>query len=1072
MIANNKIFALSVGIFFLLTGCGGEKDASTGGEDSASNGTQNVEVKGIPSGYDVTGCIDNNGDYSCDTQEVPPDKLTVSSNVGDNALILTKLSPPADIGSGAYQAYNGVRTIATPAKSLSTSPLDALAHGLHLLAQTYQKPEDQSSGVTLRALGETNVSGLRIYFGKHPIHSHEDALNVLKNNFSLDGTKVQNEAILQALNMNLERLGEQGLGLGEALPANIKAMAESLVNLTVQSQSICERYPEYCAGNPDDTYPPIDLSSITPLPEATVTPADCVRYEYGNCVEWVGPMPSTVIFSNALQFSKNDAAEIASHARDKSGKTNTMDHAVTALQCNDNEIKNLYLYGLNDSFGTSNNEVTNPLGQAAVYASLLPSYGLAVSDYDFNATQHTQAALIETLSGIPTSINAGRVIIGLRENSLSLSDTPIFNSSVIFGSLQNNAWFGELGQTIINTWTSYGDDVYASPLSTTMSQGYGHNLLAQLQSGQQTDVMAGTLLNVDFIAIAACEDAPEPSGQPVADLLEEMKNGFECAANEQYMEIVGGDFDDFTGGADPHTAGAYLNSFAQIEYDTAIAKQHTFADSLDIAFPNSTVTHATFAINTRTSAPGAANDVIAFGDFTSGVPTNSPFVASVQPGGTATSNNGTLRIVNESQPFNDASQPGVSLNMLDMLNSGATDFDVIVGDQTEVDGTLLMLCLGQNCIDTDGDGYCDEEEKEVGSDPSNPHSTPDDLDGDGYPNNIDCNPTDPDVNIDCTVDVVYPESCNTEYTLALHEAGNWVFAGTNTPPNVGNAFTTYPPNPAWAGVIWDGDMDDDGVNFGPNDTWFNFGSAPNTTHVLQNDFCACGDVKVTIEDMKSDNEGYIDIINTDPQSGLMNRLVSRTAGHSQVTMASWGPVESGVWQASGNGSAVDYTLEFGVKNYSGPSGGAVQGSLAFVGHLGACTSMDEVDGGVDTTWPRPLVVDDIAISVGDIAIVEDNQGGGSVVFDVTDAICDAEDISTGTGWCGGGFSLPAKPSPILASVSAASGTVIPPETGLTPLVECVDGNLQAVWYDDATDEYYRSPLNLACDLSAWPPTAL
>lgn len=71
MIANNKIFALSVGIFFLLTGCGGEKGASTGGEDSASNGTQKVEVKGIPSGYDVTGCIDNDGDYSCDTQEVP-----------------------------------------------------------------------------------------------------------------------------------------------------------------------------------------------------------------------------------------------------------------------------------------------------------------------------------------------------------------------------------------------------------------------------------------------------------------------------------------------------------------------------------------------------------------------------------------------------------------------------------------------------------------------------------------------------------------------------------------------------------------------------------------------------------------------------------------------------------------------------------------------------------------------------------------------------------------------------------------------------------------------------------------
>ena len=42
--------------------------------------------------------------------------------------------------------------------------------------------------------------------------------------------------------------------------------------------------------------------------------------------------------------------------------------------------------------------------------------------------------------------------------------------------------------------------------------------------------------------------------------------------------------------------------------------------------------------------------------------------------------------------------------------------------------------------DSDGDGYSDNTEKDAGSDPTNPNSTPEDLDGDGIKNDEDKNP--------------------------------------------------------------------------------------------------------------------------------------------------------------------------------------------------------------------------------------------------------------------------------------------------------------------------------------------
>lgn len=115
--------------------------------------------------------------------------------------------------------------------------------------------------------------------------------------------------------------------------------------------------------------------------------------------------------------------------------------------------------------------------------------------------------------------------------------------------------------------------------------------------------------------------------------------------------------------------------------------------------------------------------------------------------------------------------------------------------------------------------------------------------------------------------------------------------------------------------------------------WFNFGSASNTEHVLKIDFCSCGEgegAKVT--EMKSDNKSSV---------MLDNQLIVERTAHSQSTMATWGPNVAGSSSTlpyTGNG--VDHSLIFKVKNVGGPSGGAIDGTLKFTGHLGACTKED------------------------------------------------------------------------------------------------------------------------------------
>lgn len=951
-----------------LVGCGGG-----GGDSSGSVTEEQVEIKGLAASLNLSACIDSDGDYECDTQEVSPENLTVPSDADEDELILIKILPPEDIGASAFATFDGERTLAVPAKELSASPIDALAYGLWLYVQDIL---ESSSPAMLTSEGAAALT--------LTVKNLEDARKYLKDKFNLDGSGQQNEAILQALNNNLERLGFQEMELDQAFPADIKAMAESLINLTVQSQSICDRYPEYCNTNgSDDSFPVIDLSSIQPFTAQAPTGADCIRYEYGNCVEWAGPIQVDVIYSDILQFNQHKAAEIAYQTREKSGDSNAIDAAIDALQCGIDEVKNVYMYGLADNFVTNNTELPNPQGAAAAVANNFANSGGNVSNYDYHADLNNPAYFLETLSNVPSSINSGNLIIGLKENGYTMGNTTIFNNFVNIGEVvsQTLDFYTDSAQDIRSNWNAFSNDIYSEDLSSlSLTSGNG-SVLTRFQAGQEVSVLTGSMTNVDFIAIAACQSRPVSDRPSVTTTLNNIKEKFICEGDDSYVEVVGGDFDDFNGGADATTSGAYLSSFAMIDYDTAVNKQQTLADSLSIAFANQNVTKAQFAINTRPSLQGAVNDYIALGDISSGSMV-SPYLAAAHPtNGSPYSteypvmNGGTLKVINENKPFQNitSSTQTISGDMLSMLNSGTSNFDLIVGEQTEVDGAVLMMCLSSECIDTDGDGFCDDEEKEQGSDPTNPNSTPNDIDGDGVLNDEDCAPEDPTLSVDCDVTTVdgLPLSCNQVIEMDLRDANVWVDTATGNAPTENNVFD----NTQYAGIVWDGAMN-----------WFDFGNAGNAEHELRIDFCSCGGGKVEIDQMKSDNYSKIYLDNDPnptayPQMGS-NYIVSRADGISQSTMASWGTNVSGSAVISPTGNGSDHTLYFKVKNGFGPSGGAVNGTLRIEGgHLGKCTTEDVLDSGTGVViedGPVVVSVDGSAVEVGDIQVEEGPAGGYSI----------------------------------------------------------------------------------------------
>jgi thiol-disulfide isomerase/thioredoxin len=859
----------------LLNGC---SDPSSG--LPPPNQKKELSQSGVSAEFKMEVCSDVDNDYICDDTPSSLTEFKPIENNGTkgNAKTIARLSSAGDIAVTEFSNYEGFRYLILPAEEKNISATNALAFGLSLYAQ--QAGADWCGPCKMVAP-----------------QSYQEAKEVLTKEFNLTGTEQQNEALLATINHNLELLGNQGLELKLAYEANIKAMAEELVNLTVKYQ----QSPDLSGLMPIKSLSRIIGSAIkieSPIPNPP-----CYLDPFNPCEDDQDP---TLL----LSISNHQAAQIAFAVREKEGKPSALDKIMSELHCEDNQQQDIHIYGIVDNFSNTNSELTNP---SANLSSLISSYAGYVHPYDYNASLSTPNFFAETLTGLPSNATSGLFIIGLKEKGVSLAASPSYIDYYSIGSGFLNTNISGQIHDLRASWQNSGD-IYFNQLSS-MTNAANESLLDRLQSGQtDIDVVIGITTNVDFIAVASCRDKPKPTGAPIKDVIAQVTKDFSCPTGTQYSQVTGGQPDNFATPIDATTLSSSIIFNNLISYDQSIEKSAAFADSLPLT--NNSIVKAQLLVNARSLSASSLNDKILFGE-------NSSTNSNANIGGFLTASSGVLEYptanAGTAYAINQNHSVG-SGTLLDALTSGIANLDVLAFWQTEVDVTLLQLCIKEDnsCIDTDGDGFCDDEEIELGSDPFNPNSTPGDLDGDGHPNDEDCDPTNPLVWDDC---VVFDKDCEKKITVDLRPATTWIDTATSAAPVENNVFSTYPPNPAWANVIWDGAMN-----------WFDFGSANNTTHTLKVDFCSCGGGEVTVDEMKSDNYSHVYL---DDSSIASNTLVQRTV-HNQSTMASWGTSVNGYKSIPATGANEDHTLFFEVKNASGPSGGSINGELSFYGQLGHC----------------------------------------------------------------------------------------------------------------------------------------
>lgn len=872
------------------------------------------------------------------------------------------LSAPEDIGASLFTYFDGKRYMVVPKEEKEVTALHMLAQGL----VDYAKE--------MREGGNPLPEGMDAILDK--LKDYQSALAFLKEH-GLTGTKEQNEALLNAFNYNLELFGMQGIPLKRAYDADIKAMAEELVNLTVKE-------------------PDFQLDDLKPC-DSDYPGGPCIQK--GIALE--GSMEEIFRLSRKVVFKAGKALK---EAVAKSAS----DPIYEALTCEDNEEKQIYMYGLDDAFNTNNPE---PAHLSTALANMLAGNSQYLAGYDTPAAYPNLKIFADTHSGLPSNLTKGTYAIGLKEAGVSIKDhDPEFTDHFYIGDMAAGNFQQGYVYTLRSTWGSLTPDVYYKELSNIVT-GNGQSLLAMLQSGQSSlDTVIMMTTNVDFVAITACVPKPKPQTTPVP----EIPTKLECNEDkgEQMLTIMGGTADDFAQPIDPTQPSASITAILgsnAIKYDQKIEKVGNFGDTLQN--PNLHITQMELLVNTRpsSSASGTANDYIYAGnkdlDHFMRKDPNDP--------GIATPNGGTAHLIYGNETVYDAAG-NTAGTLLGLMNTNHSDLDIVVSAQTEVDVTRLKLCVVKE--DVKGDISIDKHivsqtikggvlyatyALEFGgslpagetlsiSDTVPPSSAFTAINANGWNcspaaplsagQTLTCTltgPADPiptigikllskelkevtncatiekgthtyyntnpendrscvDTNVTTTQD---PEALCQDTSIDLRPASTWVDSETGSQPPV--------HIDTWA---WDSSMN-----------WFSFDEGWEKKHYLSVDFCACGPTDIVIDEMKADNLAKIYLDTDQTPANFTNvspnsYIVTRTINQNQATMASWATNESGILHVPFNGSTlINHTLHFDIKNGSGTAGGAVNGSIKFKGYPGQCTTGGVVDGTPDTnnTVPTP-----------------------------------------------------------------------------------------------------------------------
>ena len=268
-----------------LTGCGG-------GSSSSSSPTEEVNTpQFLNETFKVDICTKKSTEDTCSPAEV----FELEKH---NVLVL---SAEEELDASDFVYFEGKRFGVLPKEITEYTPVNFLAYGLTLLAEEKLSSNDRNGSKWIA------------------IETFSKAKDYLEDNFQLTGTEGQNKVIMKALNKNLELFGAEGVPLDKAYYADIKAMAESLVNLTVKKIS-----PDLSnLGEPEDD-----------------------NFMQG----------SSMLFS----LNKTKVRELSFKIRADRDEPSKLDEIFTKYECKENKNKQLYVFGVYVGFSTNNPEPTTP----------------------------------------------------------------------------------------------------------------------------------------------------------------------------------------------------------------------------------------------------------------------------------------------------------------------------------------------------------------------------------------------------------------------------------------------------------------------------------------------------------------------------------------------------------------------------------------------------------------------------------------------------------------------------------------------------------------------------------------
>ncbi|MCK5853894.1 MAG: hypothetical protein KAG56_01645 [Sulfurovaceae bacterium] len=503
-----------------------------------------------------------------------------------------------------------------------------------------------------------NTSSIKKLSEASPKHKSSDWLEIEADVTRLDNTEGFNTMLLSSIDKNVAMLNTVGVDKEMAYAINSDAMYDELINLDIEEL---------------DTEVAIECKEDE----------TCKEMAYDS-------LSASVLIDKEMAYAM---------AEDFRGDEKSLvnDKLVKDFTCEDNEIRTVQHYGLEDIF-TNGTEPTNPDGHIAS-VPWIANYGIqpALVDYDDNRNDRIFA---DTVQNLPNGIAKGMFYIGLKSNGSSLQHNDTLSigdysvptvKSTALQDLSNNNWQNQL----VGSGNPSTDIYYNSFANIGVDSSNSSNkLLALANTNQRFDVVVQDDTSVDFITVATC------SPKKPMEIIKPIVNNYKCEKGD-LLKIVGGTIDGFDANADnPATPSATLQSLLPsplADYDNSVnSYDRVFGDSLDLSNITGNIVSGQLTIGYKPTVSSMHyNDRMYVGEYNNSANrTDFDLYGNNAPSSIIIASTGE-RIIQEDL---NTMQTNGNISLLSWMQSSSPDyFDIVEQDDTSIDFTQLSLCVVKPC---------------------------------------------------------------------------------------------------------------------------------------------------------------------------------------------------------------------------------------------------------------------------------------------------------------------------------------------------------------------------------------